>query len=184
MVSNGTSPIILPQISPEWITALVAVAALGMTIFIAYRQISIQKEQTEIARNQTEIARQQLDILNYQEQERRREMGKAELTAEFMERSQRTIPFEYLLRILNKGKTKARDIRILIDDKPAHEYFAFLGTLKDEDIPRTLERGVPWVHNMAFAIDRERKFKIRLDWSDNSGEPGSFEQLLVPVKEA
>jgi hypothetical protein len=185
---NGTSQIILTQsqwtpISPDWITAFAAIAALVVAIIIAWKQISIQKEQTDIAEKQIEISRQQLDILNYQEQERRKEKGKAELKAEFIEKSLPTSRiFRYSLRIQNEGKARARDIKILIDDKPAHEYFAFK-SLNEGDIPRTLEQGVLWEYDMAFAEGQKPKFVIKISWSDDSGETRSFDQQLLPVKE-
>lgn len=182
---------ILPQwiqISPEWITAFAAIAALVVAIIIAWKQIAIQNKQTCIAREQTEIARQQMKILEYQEQERQREMGKAELKAEFVERPEADLvpsytPFRYILRIKNEGKARARDIEILINDNPAQEFFAFLNGLKADDIPRTLEGGLKWEQRMAFADGRERKFEIKIAWSDDSGEGRSFEQLLSPIKE-
>jgi len=170
-------------ISPEWITALAAIAALIVAIIIAWRQISIQREQTEIARRQTEIARQQLRILSYQEQERQMEKNKAELRPEFIELFMPKWIFRYSLRIKNEGKAQARDIAILINGNPAHEYFAFLKSLKEEDVPRTLDQGVQWEHDMAFAQGQEPKFEIRICWSDDSGEPRSLERAMLPVKE-
>lgn len=171
-------------ISADWITAFAAIAALAVGITIAWKQISIQNEQAEIARTQTEIARQQLVILDYQEQERRKEKGKAELKAQFIDRNALTNGiFRYLLCIKNEGKSKARDIKIKIDDKPAHEYFAFINSLKEEDVPLTLIQGTLWEHGLGFAAGREPKFKIKISWSDDSVEPGSFDQLLVPIKE-
>ena len=170
--------------SPEWITALAAIAALIVAIIIAWRQISIQREQTEIARTQTEISRQQLEILNYQEQERRIEKSKAELRPELLENLSSTSVFKYLLRIKNEGKARARNIKILIDEKPAHEYIAFLKSLKEEDIAQTLECGMAWEHPMISSVDKKPKFKIKLIWSDDSGEPRSLEMMISPIKEA
>ena len=36
-----------------------------------------------------------------------------------------SIIFRYLLRVRNEGTARARDIKILIDGKPAQEFFAF-----------------------------------------------------------
>lgn len=175
----------------DWIIAFSAIAAIVVAIFAllvakdtARKQILIQIEQIKIAERQTEIADQQLQILNYQEQERRIENSKAMLRPEFIERQNGISNniFKYALRIKNVGKATARDIYILIDDKPAHEYFAFLGRLKEEDIPHTLEPNEPWEYDMAFAYGREPKFKIKIDWSDDSGTPRSFDQRLLPVK--
>lgn len=174
----------MTTISADWITAVAAIAALVVAMIIAWRQIQIQNEQTEIAKKQAEIASQQLNILNYQEQERRIENSSAKLRAEFIERfSPKNIIFRYALRIKNEGKTTAREIQIIIDDRPAHEYFAFLHGLNEEDLPRKLEQNELWEHDMAFAAGQEPKFNIKIKWSDDSGLPRLFEQRLLPRKE-
>lgn len=174
----------MTTISADWITAVAAVAALVVAIIIAWKQIQIQNDQTKIAKKQAEIASQQLNILNYQEQERRMENSRAKLRAEFIEWSlPKNIIFRYALRIRNEGKTTARDIQILIEDRPAHDYFAFLHRLDEEDMPRKLEQNELWEHDMAFAAGQEPKFNIKIKWSDDSGVPRLFEQRLLPGKE-
>ena len=175
---------LMTTISADWITAVAAIAALVVAIIIAWKQIQIQNEQTEIAKKQAEIASQQLNILNYQEQERRIENSRAKLRVEFIEwSSPKNFIFRYALRIKNEGKTTARDIQILIDDRPGNEYFAFFHRLNEGDMPLQLEQNESWEHDMAFANGQEPKFNIKIKWSDDSGLPRSFEQRLLPRKE-
>ena len=112
MDANTTGQIISTQlpwpISADWIIALAAIATLAVGMIIAWKQISIQEEQAEIARTQTQIARQQLAILDYQEQERRKEKGKAELKPQLIEHATTNVTDRYLLRIKNEGKARAR----------------------------------------------------------------------------
>ncbi len=156
MDANTTGQIISTQlpwpISADWIIALAAIATLAVGMIIAWKQISIQEEQAEIARTQTQIARQQLAILDYQEQERRKEKGKAELKPQLIEHATTNVTDRYLLRIKNEGKARARDIKITIDDMPAHEYLkSHKSLMKEEDVPLTLDHGVPWECSIPFA---------------------------------
>ncbi len=103
------------EITADWITAVAAIAALVVTIIIAWRQISIQKKQATIMETQTKIASQQLDLINYQEQERRTDRLQARFEARVIHKKVRDYSVPYL-QIENKGPAEARDIEMSLID--------------------------------------------------------------------
>ena len=146
----------------------------GQQTTISKQQADIAEKQAKIMSAQTEIARQQLDIIKYQEQERRRERSKAELKA--------WLTTKFVLHIKNEGKAKAKDIEILIEGRPAHEYPPIRWALiQEKDIPHELDPGASWSPQLQYCVGFEAKFDIKISWLDDSGEPGSFEQRLIPM---
>jgi len=132
-------------------------------------------------RVQTEIARQQLEIIAYQEKDRRKENDKAYLKAQLAMKYISERENMFILDVKNVGKAKARDIRILIDGKPAYEYPPIGYLIRKKDIPSELGPGTTWSPQLLYTVGIEAKFDIKIEWQDDSGELGSFEQRLIPV---
>lgn len=121
-----------------------------------------------------------LQIKEREEQDRRKDMRKAKLRAELINKPSSN----FYLRIENRGKAKARSIEILIDDKSLAIYRPFVrGGLGEREIPQELDSGARWEPSLACSADFPPKFKIKLSWSDESNEPGSFENLLLPIED-
>jgi hypothetical protein len=168
-----------PEITiTDWIAAIATVAACIATLILAI----IALRQAQIMKAQTELTRQQLDIIKYHEQERRKEKGKADLKPQLIKKDTPNGWSGAVLHIENKGKAKARDIRILIDGKPPHEYLPIqLSSIQDKDIPRELDPGATWSPQLRFPSGINNKFDIKINWLDDSGEPRSVEQHLIPM---
>jgi hypothetical protein len=158
--------------------------------FYQGQQTTISKLQTDIARNQTElmkkqtaIAEQQLIITRNQEHEKL----KARLIAKLI-RSKQESGTHYDLQICNTGKARAREIKICIDDKPAHEYAPLawalrgrLGKSSEAVLPQELEPTELWGYALMYTVGIPAAFRIKLSWVDDSSESGYFERLLLPM---
>jgi predicted transport protein len=196
------------EMSPDWITAFASLFAVLAASYFASRQISIYKRQadildkqaywqesqrniaklqTEITRNQnciikeqTEIARRQLIIIEYQEQERRKEKNKADLKAELRE-TQR--PYGLRLNIKNIGKANAKNIEIQIDGMPpwSHQLFTPFGVRKT-NFPHELGPNQSWEHDVYTCSGMDNKFRMKMQYLDDTGETRVFEQLLGIVR--
>jgi hypothetical protein len=142
-IKRGNADSMPLEITTNEITAASAIAALVVTIIIAWRQISIQnrqaaiqeeqagyqKQQTNISKlqtdiagkqaaimeTQTRIASQQLDIITDQERERQRDRLRAKFEARITRQKMgnHSIP---CLQIENKGPADARDIEMSLID--------------------------------------------------------------------
>lgn len=186
-----------PEIAvTDWITSIAAVAAVLAASFFAWRQISIynrqaslldkqadilgrqayyqgqqttiSKRQAEISQKQTNIAEQQLSIIKYQEQERRKERGKANLIGKITHRKTPHAT-QIVLQIDNRGPLEARNITILLDDKPINEHNAIM-----KHPPDVRELHLPVGSCLEYQVKSCDPPYLILDmkWSDNSGEPG------------
>ena len=144
---------------------------------IQAQQLEIQKRQTDITDQQTEIARRQLAITEHPEQQRWKDSLKADLKAQSVWKSRRL-----LFNIKNEGKAEASDIKILVNDKEVwmHPVFKPYVGVK-EGLPKSLSPGASWEHEMYSVSGVDNRFRVKISWSDDSGEPGYFEQFLVPV---
>ena len=118
-----------------------------------------------------------------QEIDRKKEMRKANLSAQLIRRrSQDGKTSDYSLRIINNAKAKAKDIKILADDKPLSQYPPFRWVpLSENDLLSELGPGTQWEIPLEYCIGFSANFRIKINWSDDSDESGLYEQSLVPA---
>lgn len=120
-------------------------------------------------------------IREMQELDRQKEMRRAQLIAQLIvkPRAQGGLS-DYLLRISNIGKARARDIKISIDDIPMQELPLFKSCLvTEQEIPRELVSG----ETRSFPLADYAKFNIKISWLDDSGDSQHYEQGILPVLE-
>lgn len=129
-------------------------------------------------------------IREAQEIDRKQDMQKANLTAQLIKKPhEKDSSADYSLRITNIGKAVARDISILIDDKPIHEYppviytLAMYGQTPKKSILTNLGGGNSWSIPLHYTVDIPASFDIKINWSDDSGVAQHYEQHLLPIIE-
>lgn len=158
--------------------------------FYQGQQTTISKLQTDIARNQTELMKKQFEIAEQQliiTRNQEHEKLKARLIAKLI-RSKQESKTHYDLQICNIGKARAREIKICIDDKTAHEYAPLawaltgrLGKSSEAVLPQELEPTELWGYALMYTVGIPAVFRIKLSWVDDSSEAGYFERLLLPM---
>jgi hypothetical protein len=129
-------------------------------------------------------------IREIQEIDRKQEMRKANLTAQLiMKTHEKDSSADYSLRITNIGKARAKDISILIDDKPIDKYppvyytFAMYGQTPGKSILTNLSGGDSWSIPLNYRVGIPASFDIKITWSDDSEVAQHYEQHLLPVIE-
>ncbi|MHB8117373.1 MAG: hypothetical protein ACYDHX_01380 [Methanothrix sp.] len=159
---TGTSPYLSTYLTPSNIVAVVSfIISLG-SAYYTWKTYKI-KEGQEI--------------------DRKKEMRKANLSAQLIRRrSQDGKTSDFSLRIINNGKAKAKDIKIWADDKPLFQYPPFRWVpLSEKDLLSELGPGTPWEIPLEYCIGFSANFRIKINWLDDSDESGLYEQSLVPA---
>ncbi len=151
------------------VVSIISVTFSGLAILLAWiahwRISSIQKRQLEI-----EEAR---------ENDRIRNSNKAQLRAYIKkevesQRMHHTV-WKHLLRIENMGLAEAREIKVILDDKPLFEHPTILkGQRKITQIgPQS-----HFDYTLALTMGAPIPSRVQITWSDDSGEPGDYKTSL------
>ena len=159
---------------PDPITLTVGILALLVSIvsaIAAWRNNSRQNQLQERLVN-LETAR---------EQDRQRLARSAEVRASIQRgephyREQMVgRPPQYWLVIRNDGMALARNVRVLLDGKPAIEHALIPGG--EEEIT-TIGPGTEHRYVLAVSLQSPRIVDVLIQWDDDSGEPGEWMSQL------
>ncbi len=82
---------------------------------------------------------------------------------------------DYFLRIANEGAAEARNVRLLLDQKPAEEH-PFI--VKGDDPVTHLGPGAAAMLILAVTFGSARTIAVELSWQDDSGEMGRWGSQL------
>jgi archaellum component FlaF (FlaF/FlaG flagellin family) len=119
-----------------------------------------------------------------QEDDRQRKKLKAILSATLIHKYLSAKESNLYLKVRNSGEGKARAISFLINDEVASSDSRLI--LSQSDLARfnELEPNTDF-HSRKIIIcgGGNMEFHVKLTWSDDSGEPGIFDQTLTPVVE-
>ena len=156
--------------SPSLIISIIAVGisaiAIGVSIWTHNRNHKLQARIVAL-----EEAR---------ETDRLTEKKKAILTAHIVSGSYPNIAGgqtpEYKLRIENKGLGEARDVKVILDDKPILEHPAIpQGTSEVTKVgPNS-----PIQYLLSLSMQTTPPFILEITWEDDSGEPGEYSTTLT-----
>lgn len=138
--------------------------------------------------------RRQLKIEEKRENDRIKEMRKANLVAQLVTRSSKSS--DYLLRIENKGSAEARDVRISLDGSPIQNHAAIPRGFTTKNVREMVDGQSPKIQHtseetyqigpesyiqfiMAITSDTYPPFDLTMTWSDDSGEPGYYRHTIT-----
>lgn len=134
------------------------------------------------------ISGKSYQISKTSEQDRQREIRTATLAAQL---NKKIIDdedrFEFSLKIMNRGKAVAKDIKILINGTPATKYQNLIwgaarwGGLSENDIIKELGAGSEIEYPLFYGVGDPARMNIKLTWSDELNEQNVFEGLLLPI---
>lgn len=128
-----------------------------------------------------QIEKKQLDIEQAREKDRLAEKQKANLTAKIVSEPLRSVTghkqiTQHLLRIDNTGHAQAHNIKVLLDGKSLLEHPAIL---KNEKEIRQVGPNSQFQYVLATTMQARLPSDLRIKWSDDSGEPGSYRTTLT-----
>lgn len=125
--------------------------------------------------------KRQVEIEEAREQDRLTEKNKANLTAKFTkEESSRSrtsrIYRKCYLVVENKGLSEARNIKLVLDNKPVMEH---PGILKTQDEVKEVGPKSNFHYELAVTGGPKVPSKVEITWEDDSGEPGEYSTTLT-----
>ena len=113
------------------------------------------------------------------ERDRLKQQKKADLVAQIVsevesQQARRTIK-KYMLRIENKGLAEARDVKVVLDDKPVLEHPAVVGNQQEgtQIGPQSC-----FDYLLGYSMNTPKPACAVITWSDDSGEHGSYKTSL------
>ncbi len=116
----------------------------------------------------------QLDIEEAREEDRRRDRQKANLVARIdVERTEKA-RLLYLC-VENIGNSEARDIKVMLDGRPAENYKAV--DLREKSLRRLGPKSQ--LRSRLVFSDLNPTFAIEIHWVDDSGEEGCYRTSLM-----
>ena len=143
------------------IAAIVSALAALASIRAARKSIAAQNRMLQI-----EEARERDRVLQFK---------KANLIASLIrEPGSRTI--RDLLRIENTGDAEARDLNVILDGHPVLEHPAMP---RGQDEVRQVGPRSHFQYLIAVSFQTKAPSDVRITWSDDSGEPGSYRTTLT-----
>lgn len=105
-----------------------------------------------------------------------KEDQKARLIAKFVREPGLKSP-RNLLRIENQGSSEARDVRVILNDKPLLEHGRVLTNQQEEIQLIGPKSHIDYL--MALDFGFSPPFKVSLTWIDDSGEQGSYRTIVT-----
>lgn len=154
---------------------VISVVALAISIVSGIATWRLSRQQNSLAQASVELER-------VREADRIKASQRARLVASIVKeienwththvRQPRT---DYFLRIANEGAAEARNVRLLLDHKPA-EGHAFI--LKGDDQITHLGPGADARLILAVTFGAARTIAVELSWQDDSGEMGRWGSQL------
>ncbi|HUT29622.1 MAG TPA: hypothetical protein VMX13_07515 [Sedimentisphaerales bacterium] len=161
----------------EWFSkpGRAAFAAFILSAFSLALSIYAWKSSQRTAKKQVALKAKFLEIEQVREADRQTRKRKANLVAELVAKPGKTM--RDWLEITNTGEGEAREISVFLDNKPIRKHDAGCVIREEIDIlgPKPSRFGY-----LLFLCDQLRPpFKLKITWSDDSGEPGSYESTLT-----
>jgi hypothetical protein len=83
---------------------------------------------------------------------------------------------DYRLVIRNHGDAEARAVRVIVDDKSLAEHDVI--SLSEDEEVTMLGPGVDVRYIMAIVMGSPMRYDVRIEWEDDSGEPGRWRSQL------
>jgi hypothetical protein len=150
--------------SPSLIVSIVAVIISGIAVYISWR-----------------TQKRLVDIEDARELDRLAEKKKAYLTAKFTkEESSRSrtsrIYRKCYLEVENKGLSEARNIKLVLDNKPVMEHS---GILQTQSEVKQVGSESGFRYELAVTGGPKVPSKVEISWEDDSGEPGEYSTMLT-----
>jgi len=114
------------------------------------------------------------------EESREQDKKKARLVAQIVnevvgQKAHQTIK-KHLLQIENKGLAEARDIQLILDEKPVLEHPAIV---KDQKEIIQIGPQSHFDYLIVYCSNTPRPEKVEITWMDDSGEPGRYQTSLT-----
>jgi hypothetical protein len=81
----------------------------------------------------------------------------------------------YQLALINRGPAEATKLRVTVDGFPAHGHPSVAEPV--EDVTR-LGVAARCLFQFVPSLEADRPRKVRIEWEDDSGEPGVYESML------
>jgi len=102
----------------------------------------------------------------------------AHITKEKMSRTRTSrIYTKYYLVVKNNGLSEARNVKLLLADKPVLEHSAVQNSQKDEIKHIGAQSSIKYEFSNGFM--RELPLKTEIAWEDDSGKPGKYSTTLT-----
>jgi hypothetical protein len=142
----------------------IGAAALAVSAWAAWQARGTAKAQTR-------VQERLLALEGARERDRLLRAKSASLRAEIWKSGH-----DYRLAIRNEGDAEARAVQVYVDEKRLSEHEIILLT-PDEEVTM-LGPGAEVRYIMAIAMGSPRRYDVRLEWEDNSGQPGRWRSQL------
>jgi hypothetical protein len=128
-------------------------------------------ESRRTASAQTRLQERLLTLESARERDRLLDARRAQLRAEITHAG-----LDYRLVVRNVGNAEARAVRVYVDDRPLSDH-AIIVLSQDEEVS-IFGPGVDVRYIMRIAIGSSRRYDVRIEWEDDSGEPGLWRSQL------
>ena len=159
----------------EYNDVVAGIAAIfsGISVIVSIRAIRQSKEANEQA---VEANRRLIEIEEQRDQRTDLENTRAQLRAKFLAKPKRGSRTDNFLIVENVGDGHARNVRVLLDDKPLTEHSVIgRGTQEKTSIgPKPSEHR----YRLVLTNTTQRPTRISIDWVSENGEEGHFESEL------
>ena len=142
----------------------IGLAALGVSAWAAWSA-------RHTSRAQTRIQERLLTLEGVRERDRVLLSKSARLRAEIIR-----LGHDCQLAIRNEGDGEARAVRVVLDDKPLLEHDLVM--VRSEELATVLGPGATVRYGMAIVMGSPLRYAVRLEWEDDSGQPGSWRSQL------
>jgi len=156
-----------PSLIISIIAAVISAIAIGVSIWTHNRNHKLQARIVALE--------------EAKEKDRLTEKKKACLTAKITKEEGQnsgliTTYRRYYLHIENKGLSEARNVKIVLDDKPVMEH---PGIRKTQSEVKQIGPESPFRYEFEEGFMRNLPLKVEITWEDDSGEHGQYSTTLT-----
>lgn len=167
------------RVDSTTVISLIALLVSVVSVVLAWKT---SRSQHQLQLRDTDLQERLVGLETAREEERLKVSRSAQLTASIVREKEnwtavhvRAARTDYWLRIANEGRAAARNIRVLLDEKPALEHEL---TLRGEDEITNLGPGADARYHLAVTMGSPRVVQVSLSWDNESGDPGLWMSQL------
>jgi hypothetical protein len=169
----------------DWIAAVSLLISTGLGVWSYLRERDhahteraakdaadqLSAQYLEVKTLYLKIQEQLLEIERERDRNRTASLKKAELRGSLERLSSHTHRFV----VANRGPADAKNIRVFIDGTPVDQHDSVMNR---DGIPSTIAKRDKASCQMCFTLQTAPPFNLRIEWEDDSGEPGVLESIL------